>query len=153
MTKACVQCRETKPLSEYYVQKKTRDGFTASCKLCTAAMERDNRRKRIAAATAPFSTNEPRLYHHNLKALDYLLMDAKLEKIDLQQIDAIDRIRGGIQLMWFKSVRYARVFTHREARDFNLSFNSTALIAQYLDNHELKVILPTENTIKPQEKE
>lgn len=80
-------------------------------------------------------------------------MDAKLEKIDLQQIDAIDRIRGGIQLMWFKSVRYARVFTHREARDFNLSFNSTALIAQYLDNHELKVILPIETTLKPQEKE
>jgi hypothetical protein len=41
--KTCTKCSETKPLDQFYRDKKTRDGCTIQCKACRKAYDQANR--------------------------------------------------------------------------------------------------------------
>jgi len=42
-TKVCTACKETKPLSEFYADKRQRDGHYSSCKACVRAARQEAR--------------------------------------------------------------------------------------------------------------
>ena len=60
--KECSKCGETKPVSEYYKRKSSRDGLTARCKFCSsAACQRYYKinKKKIKQQRAIFHENNP----------------------------------------------------------------------------------------------
>lgn len=61
-TKRCSSCTETKPVSEFYKYKRSKDNLRASCKECTLEQNRryyENNRKKVRECTRRYRENNP----------------------------------------------------------------------------------------------
>lgn len=143
MSKTCTLCYKKLSLACFYVDKHQRDGHASACKSCRSKQINAAASKRRKKPFQPFQTSDTRLLDHNAKALTYLLsLPETPPEITLRQVGVIDLIKDGIQLKIRNGVRHLLVFTHEGQRSFNLSYNSPEMIANYLESHKLKVILP-----------
>lgn len=143
MGKNCTLCFNNLPFESFYVDKTVPGGYTSACKSCRSKQISKAKTKRRLKINQPYQTNETALTNHNAKALRHLLSLENIPtKITLQQLNTLRPILGGIVPFIRNGVEHVMVYTCEGERSFNLSFNSPEMIAEYLEFHQLRVIIP-----------
>jgi len=113
MKKTCTKCRKTKPVAEYYKEKRARDGRRADCKECSE----ERRRKRLGQLTREErrSRLESRRIKHAQAERDY--SRRRRERYRANELIRLAKIRAEKKGLSFDLDRHVQELTERVDKD------------------------------------